>query len=209
MVVLVTSAIPQEGKSTFALSLARSAAHAGYLSLLVDCDLRRPSVSRLLQQAPGVDLISFCKNGRDRDGTLAQTDPASGMRFIPTQGDVRSPQDLLSSHAMQTFLERMRGAYDLIVLDTSPLLAASDALGLSHLADTTVFLVRWGVTPRSVVMHALRMLAREGVDVAGTVLSRVDLRRYRYYGGGEDGYFFSRFARYYTPRKQAGATSGA
>jgi Mrp family chromosome partitioning ATPase len=76
-------------------------------------------------------------------------------------------------------------------------LAANDAALLSRLADTTVLLVQWGVTPRAVIVHALRILAREGANVAGTVLSRVDLRRYRSYGGAERGYFFGHYARHY------------
>jgi succinoglycan biosynthesis transport protein ExoP len=202
-IVMVTSAVPGEGKSTFSLSLARSAAHAGYRSLLVDCDLRNPSVSRLLKQVSGLDLVSICKPAAGSDVVAAdeadetETDAASGMDFIPTAGGAQSPQDLLSSQAMRKFLDRMRQSYDLIVLDTSPLLAANDAALLSRLADTTVLLVQWGVTPRAVIVHALRILAREGANVAGTVLSRVDLRRYRSYGGAERGYFFGHYARHY------------
>jgi capsular exopolysaccharide synthesis family protein len=200
-VVLVTSALPGEGKSAFSLSLARSAAQAGYRSLFVDCDLRNPSVSRLLKQGSGVDLISICQPVSGRDVALADdaavTDAVSGMDFIPTVGDAQSPQDLLSSPAMRKFLDRMRQSYDLIVLDTSPLLAASDAAVLLRLADTTVLLVQWGVTPRAITLHALRILAREGANLAGTVLSRVDLRRYRSYGGAERGYFFGHYAKHY------------
>jgi len=200
-VVLVTSALPGEGKSAFSLSLARSAAQAGYRSLFVDCDLRNPSVSRLLKQGSGVDLISICQPVSGRDVALADdaavTDAVSGMDFIPTVGDAQSPQDLLSSPAMRKFLDRMRQSYDLVVLDTSPLLAASDAAVLSRLADTTVLLVQWGVTPRAITLHALRILAREGANLAGTVLSRVDLRRYRSYGGAERGYFFGHYAKHY------------
>jgi capsular exopolysaccharide synthesis family protein len=201
-VVLVTSAVPAEGKSVFALSLARSAAQAGHRTLLIDCDLRRPSVSRLLRQPPGVDLISFCQEKETslaitQSGERAQIDTESTMHFIPTAGHSRSPQDLLNSPATRDFLDRMRSQYDLIVLDTPPILAASDALVLAPLADTTVFLVRWGVTPRSVATHALRTLAREGVALAGTVLSRVDERKYRSYGEAEYGYFLTKHSKYY------------
>ena len=200
-VVLVTSSVPGEGKSSFSVSLARSAAQAGYRSLLVDCDLRNPSVSRLLKQASGVDLISICQPTEGRDvvvaGDQAEVDTVSGMNFIPTAGDARSPQDLLTSSAMEKFLDRMRQSYDLIVLDTSPLLAASDAALLSRLADATILLVQWGATPRAVAVHALRILARESANLVVTVLSRVDLRKYSSYGGAERGYFFGHYARHY------------
>jgi len=203
-IVLVASAIPGEGKSTFSLSLARSAAQAGYRSLLVDCDLRNPSVSRLLKQVSGVDLISICQPTAEHElqpDEAAETDTLSGMDYIPTVGDARSPQDLLTSPAMRKFLDRMRESYDLIVLDTSPLLAANDAALLSRLADATVLLVQWGMTPRAITGHALRILAREGANVVGTVLSRVDLRRYRSYGGAERGYFFGHYARHYGAKR--------
>jgi Mrp family chromosome partitioning ATPase len=87
----------------------------------------------------------------------------------------------------------MRAEYDLIVLDTPPLLAATDALVLAPLADTTVFLVRWGSTPRAVVVHALQMLVREGVAIAGSVLSRVEMRKYRAWGEKEHGHLFAQY----------------
>jgi capsular exopolysaccharide synthesis family protein len=200
-VILVTSAVPAEGKSVFALSLARSAAQAGYRTLLIDCDLRRPSVSRLLRQSPGIDFISLCQQTASSPvitpaGEFVQTDTESPMDFIPTAGHSRGPQDLLNSPATRELLHRLRQKYDLIVLDTPPLLAATDALVLAHLADATLFLVRWGMTPSAVVEHALRMLVREGVSVAGTILSRVDMRRYRAYGEMEHGYFFMRHSHY-------------
>jgi Mrp family chromosome partitioning ATPase len=178
--------------------LVRSAAQAGYRTLLIDCDLRNPSVSRMLNRASGVDLLSFCERGDWRDvDAAAETDPTSGMRFIPTAGRSRSPQDLLSSLAMREFLSRIRHQYQLIVLDASPILVANDALVLSRLADETIFLVRWGATPRSVALHALRMLAREGASVAGTVLCQVDLRKYRLYGRAESGFVLARYSSYY------------
>jgi len=204
-IVLVASAVPGEGKSTFSLSLARSAAQAGYRSLLIDCDLRNPSVSRLLQRASGVDLISICQPHPEEETSalpeMTETDTVSGMDYVPTVGDAQSPQDLLTSPALRNFLNRMRESYDLIVLDTSPLLAANDAALLSRMADATVLLVQWGATPRTITGHALRILAREGANVVGTVLSRVDLRKYRSYGGAERGYFFGHYARHYGARR--------
>ena len=200
-VILVSSSVPGEGKSVFALSLARSAAQAAYRTLLIDCDLRRPSINRLLRQAPGVDFVSLCSSAERSPvitpaGELVQNDSESPLHFIASSGHSRSPQDLLSSPGTRDFLERMREAYDIIVLDTPPLLAATDALVLASLADTTVFLVRWGSTPRAVVGHALQMLMREGVAVAGTVLSRVDMRKYRLWGEKEHGHFFAHHKRY-------------
>ena len=195
-VVLITSSLAGEGKTVFAGSLARSVARSGGKSLLVDCDLRRPSVAKLLgvNGEPGM-LDIFAENANI--DSLIRVDEDSGMHYIPSKGGTANPQDLLSSQQMRSFLERMRARYDLIVLDAPPVLAVSDPIILSHFVDTTIYLVRWETTPRPIVTGAVRMLRANGGEIAGVVLSRVNARKHATYGYGDNGYYYGRYSNYY------------
>jgi succinoglycan biosynthesis transport protein ExoP len=196
-VVLVTSALPSEGKSMTSLSLARSVARSGGRSLLIDCDLRRPSVARAMKLDDKLGLLSlFDDAGMDFRAAL-QVDQPSGMHVLTAASGTANPQDLLGSNRMRELIAALRPHYDFIVLDTPPILGASDALILSHIADTTLFLVRWGQTPRPVVLGALTSFRANGGTLAGVVLTRVDLRKHATYGYGDFGYFYGHYHSYY------------
>ena len=195
-VVLVTSSVPKEGKSVFANSLARSVARSGGRALIVDCDLRHPTQAGLLKARKSPGLLSYFSDGTDLD-KLIQIDNLSQMHYLPVWEGATNPQDLLGSQQMKSLLDRLREKYDLIVLDAPPVLAVSDALVLSHLVDATLFLIRWGDTPRPVALGAVKLLRTQGAGVAGFVLSRVDVRRHAKYGYGDAGYYYGRYGSYY------------
>jgi capsular exopolysaccharide synthesis family protein len=199
-IVLVTSSVPSEGKTVFAASLARSVARSGGRALLIDCDLRRPGVAKLLgaDAAPGV--IDLFDEHADQDAII-HIDELSGMHYIPSKGGTANPQDLLGSQQMRSFLERMRARYDLIVVDAPPVLAVSDPIILSHIVDTTIYLVRWEKTPRPIVAGAMKLLRTNGGSIAGAVLSRVNARRHATYGYGDAAYYYSRYSSYYGTNK--------
>jgi capsular exopolysaccharide synthesis family protein len=199
-VVLVTSSLPGEGKTVFAASLARSVARSGGRALLVDCDLRRPGVARLLGVDAEPGLLGLFAEGANQD-SIIRVDAASGMHFIVSKGGTANPQDLLSSQQMRAFLERMRSRYDTIVIDAPPVLAVSDPIILSHVVDATMYLVRWEKTPRPVVLGAMKILRTNGGPVAGVVLSRVNARRHASYGYGDAAYYYGRYSDYYATNK--------
>ena len=163
---------------------------------MVDCDLRRPSVAKLLgvNGEPGM-LDMFSENGNI--DSIIRVDEESGMHYIPSKGGTANPQDLLGSQQMRSFLERMSSRYDLIVLDAPPVLAVSDPIILSHFVDTTIYLVRWEKTPRPIVTGAMKLLRTNGGAVAGVVLSRVNSRKHATYGYGDAGYYYGRYSNYY------------
>lgn len=195
-VVLVTSSLPNEGKSVFSLSLARSVAYSGARALIIDCDLRRPSLANLLDVDAGSGILSLFDADADIASAL-RVDKTSGMHFITSTAGTANPQDLLGSKQLRGIIEKFRSSYDLIVLDTPPVLAVSDALILSHIADTTIFLARWGRTARQVVLGALKSFRQNGGNLAGVVLSRVDFRRHATYGYGDAGYYYGYYGRHY------------
>jgi succinoglycan biosynthesis transport protein ExoP len=199
-IVLITSSLPGEGKTVFAASLARSVARSGGRALLVDCDLRRPGLAELLgvEAVPG--LLGIFAENADQD-VLIRIDPLSGMHYVPTPSGTANPQDLLGSQHMRVFLERMRSRYDLIILDAPPVLAVSDPIILSHIVDTTIYLVRWEKTPRPIVQGALKLLRANGGGLAGVVLSRVNARRHATYGYGDHAYYYGRYSDYYATKR--------
>jgi polysaccharide biosynthesis transport protein len=195
-IVVVTSSVPEEGKSVFSVSLARSVARSGGRALLIDCDLRHPTLSGLLGEPKGADLVALFGEGADIS-QLIQVDDQSSLHYIPTRGGTANPQDLLGSQHMKNFLESMRARYDLIVLDAPPVLAVTDALVLSHAADATLFMIRWEKTPRPVALGALKLLQTQGRHLAGVVLTRVNVRKHAKYGYGDYGYYYGRYGDYY------------
>ena len=164
-VVMVTSAAPQEGKTVFSTSLARNAALAGERVPLIDCDLRRPAVGRYITSVDEQVV----------DSVTIRRDAHSSLNVVTLTPDFGSPQDFFASAKMASLMATLRSRYDLIVLDTPPLLAVSDARILSALADITILVVGWRKTPRKLVARAVADLRGSGARLAGTVMSQVRL----------------------------------
>src|SRR6185312_4063517 len=183
-IVLVTSAAPEEGKSITAFSLARASAQAGVSTLLVDCDWRRPSLHTIMGTRNDLSLLEVF-HGKANVEDIIQSDGATGMSFIPGRHGVHNPNDVLSSQHMENFLKDALDRYELIVLDSPPVMAASDAVVLSRLVDAPLFVVRWGVTPRQVVINATRTLQKAQAKFAGAVVTRVNVKKHRRYGFGD------------------------
>ena len=195
-VVLVTSSVPQEGKSTFAVSLARSVARSGGRALIVDCDLRHPTIGGMLGESDDADLLEYFRDGADLS-QLVKVDAESTLHYILSRVGTANPQDLLGSQHMRNFLLAARERYDLVVLDAPPVLAVTDALVLSHLVDAALFMIRWERTPRPVALGALRLLQTQGRHLAGAVLTRVNIRKHARYGFGDHGYYYGNYGNYY------------
>lgn len=179
-VILITSAAPGEGKTSMAISIARVAAMSGGPCLLIDGDIRRPNVARRLgcklELQEGQHLLDDVR--RDNDTGLHYT--------VPPRADARSLPAVNSADFIGE-LEAARERYDWIFIDAPPILAVSDTIRLTRLADGVVLVMRWGATPRETVIAALRLLNEVGARVVGTVLSTVDVRRQRLFGVGDRG----------------------
>jgi len=196
-IILVTSSIPSEGKTILSLSLARSVARSGGKALLIDCDLRRPGVSKLLKATDGPTLLDLF-NGTGTPDSVIQIERTSSMHYVAAKAGTTNPQDLLGSQQMRSFLERMRSQYDLIVIDSPPVLAVSDSVILSHVVDRTVFVIRWETTPRAVALGALKTLRTNGGPIAGAVLSRVNVKKHAAFGYGDSAYHYHKYSEYYS-----------
>lgn len=195
-VVMFTSAVPGEGKTLTALSTARAAAMSGQKVLIIDCDLRKPSVQDFLEVPNDSDIVECLSHEKGLEDVI-QMDFKSGAHFILAGPKVPNPTDVLASDQMRDFLAALTDAYDLIVLDTPPVMAVSDSLVLSRMADKIVFLVRWERTRREATVTAVRRILESGAELAGIVLTQVDAKRHDRYYNRASGYY-GEYNKYYS-----------
>ena len=194
--VLVTSSVPLEGKSAIAASLARQSARSGLKVILVDADLRRPRLHEVLGLA-NQNGLSEVLTGRVSPEAAIKHDERSGLDFLPAGVGVVSPPDLFRSSTMRILLEEMGTYYDLVIIDSPPVGAVSDGLTLSGIVDKSLYVIRWEQTPRNVVLAGMRQMFEAGADIAGVVLSRVDLKKHARYGYADSGYYRGHYSKYY------------
>jgi capsular exopolysaccharide synthesis family protein len=177
-VVMMTSSVPQEGKSTSAISLAISAQKSGLKTLLIDCDLRHPSVTKYfkLENYPGVvDLLT---------GTASVEQAfhsCEGTTVLPAGAKSQNPPDLLNSERMRKLIETLRNAFDYIVVDTPPVGPVIDAKVLTPAIDKIIYVVRWRETPREVIQDNIASIAQHK-KVAGILFNLVDEAQTPRYG---------------------------
>lgn len=195
-IIMITSSVPSEGKTSLCMTLGRMAARSGARTLLVEADMRRPRMSHRLNLRPKGYLVDVL-DGTYRLEDVVVEDRFSGMHILASRHGVSSPLERLASRRMAAFLESVRHRYDLVIVDTPPIMAVADAGPLAKIADAVLFVVRWGHTPRETVKAALRRLAIVDVNVTGIVLSQVDLCRQATYGYGDYGYHYDKYKSYY------------
>lgn len=194
--VAVTSSLPGEGKTTTAVCLGRSAAQSGQRVVIVDCDLRRRAVNRAFGIEPTVGLLQVL-NGTVTVEEALYLDPAAGVYVLPLVRADYTPKDVFSSQAMDKLLIKLDAMFDLVILDTAPVLAVSDTRILAAKADVVIFLARWRKTPSKAVENALRLLNQADAHVAGVALVQVDMKSQARYGYGDAGYYYNEYKKYY------------
>jgi succinoglycan biosynthesis transport protein ExoP len=194
--VAVTSALPREGKTTTAICLARSAALQGFRVVIVDCDLRRASLGRLLNVQVDNGLLEVLAG----KATLAQAlvqDSKTEAHILALSGGPLTPEDVFDSPAMDRLLSHLGGLYDLVVLDLPPVLPVADARILARRADFAVMVARWRTTPYQAIESALSLLSSNNVEVGGIVLNQVDMEQQSRHGYGDAAYYFKSYRTYY------------
>lgn len=196
-VIMITSSLPEEGKSTFSCSLAQVVARSNpdKKVIIVDCDLRRPAVLKLLGMPEPRGTIDEYLSGEKSLTAILHRDDASGLYYIPAKFGTKRSMELLGSPKMQSLVNALAAEFDLVLLDTPPVMAVADPRVVASLASYVVFLVRWGKTDRTFATTALEMLA--AVPHVGVVLSQVDLRRHARYGYADHGTYYSKYGSYY------------
>lgn len=196
-IVMVTSSVPHEGKTTLTLGLGRLMARTGQKVLIIDADLRHPRLHDILRMDNKNAHLAGVLQGTATVAEAIQKDE-SGADILPGRSTGHSPQNLLGSPQMQTLLNKLRPKYDLILLDTPPVLAVADVARLAHMVDASIYAVKWGDTPYDVVLHGLKLIKTFKIQLAGVVLTQVNLKKQSKYGYGDYGHYYGHYSKYYT-----------
>ncbi|MEM8947858.1 MAG: polysaccharide biosynthesis tyrosine autokinase [Pseudomonadota bacterium] len=198
-VFLFTSAEPGEGKTSTISSTARQLALNGQKTVLIDCDLRRPSLPKTFGIQPPVNgLIPYLNDQMRFDG-LITTDDATSLDLIYSGGHTHDVFRLISSDLMFNMISELRRRYDIVMIDSPPVMAVDDVNYLRNFASRLLFCIRWGKTRRRTVDRALtNLLEGESSQPIELVLSRMDAVRHASYDYGDAGVYAGSNARYYS-----------
>lgn len=181
--ICITSSVPNEGKSTTSANIALALAEAGKHVLLVDGDMRRPSLAKYLNLVGSVGFSTVLSGAASLDDVVQKTKFANLM--VLTAGPTPpNPSELLGSLVAKRLLSEMRSRFDYVIIDSAPLLAVTDGAILAAEADGVIVMVRANKTKRDQLVHSMKLLADVGANTLGTVLSMVPTRgsqSYNYY----------------------------
>jgi capsular exopolysaccharide synthesis family protein len=178
--LLLTSAHPEEGKSLTCTNLAVVMAEIGKKTLLVDCDLRRPSIHSIfgIDKASGLSEVLY--GTKDWDAVL-KTIGIDNLHVITSGAIPHNPAEIVGSDKMKLFLEETKHVFDIIILDAPCILAVTDALILSLLTDCIFMVVMAEKTPREAVLRAMSMLTDVKANITGIIFNKANMRRSHYY----------------------------
>jgi polysaccharide biosynthesis transport protein len=197
-IIAITSSTPGEGKTTFSAALGGllTKMNASRRVLLVDLDLRQAKLAVALGlKDRGGTIDEYLMGTKTLDECIHRHEP-SGVDYICARADTPNAPEVLESHAMKAALATFADRYDLVILDSPPVMAVSDARIISQLADYTIFILHWAKTPRDVVKSAVSALL--GVtDRVGIVINKVNLAKHAMYEYGDYGDYYSRYRGYY------------
>ena len=193
--IAVTSSLPGEGKTTTAVCFARVLALAGRRVVLVDCDLRRPRIAKVMGIEGERGWTDVVAGALPLDKALV-ADPKTPAKVLPLGR--RGGQSSLESKALYDLLDQLGRDFDVVVLDAPPVLPIVDTRLLAQKVDATVLLVRWRRTPLKAVEMSLHLLRGLGVEVTGVALTRVDLRAQASSGYGDPAHYFKEYREYMT-----------
>jgi capsular exopolysaccharide synthesis family protein len=196
-VLMVTSGMPQEGKSFVSLNLAAAFTYSGAKVLLVDADLQRGSLSKALSQRAGMGLSDVVRGAPnfgahlpsseillkhlDASAAYRQIDDISGLTFMPAGDCSLDASELLGSHQMSAIIESWRNQFDYVLIDTPPILPLTDAVVLSRKVDAVIVVVRFAVTNQPCIQRTIRLLRDVQAPRLGMLINAMDRHSSEYY----------------------------
>jgi capsular exopolysaccharide synthesis family protein len=193
-VILVTSAMPREGKTTISANSALVLAQRGSRVLLVDADLRRPGVEKLFGIRPHGGLSTLISGSSNVEDVLVPASEVPNLWILPAGPIPPQPTELLGSTVMKDYITRWRNEFDHIIIDTPPCLSVTDAVLLSPEADRVILVARSGQTTRPALRRACDLLLQVNARVMGIVLNALNLHSvegYYYYGTQYSNHYYS------------------
>ena len=192
-VIGFTSSLPYEGKSTLAVALAQLISQGDRTVILVDCDLRNPSLSRHLTPDAKTGFFEVLTGEISLEEAVWK-DHATKMVFLPAvvKSHAAHTSEFLASDATKSLFDKLRKSYDYVVVDLSPLAPVVDVRATTHLVDSYIFVIEWGRTKIDVVKHALAAAQGVSENLLGAVLNKVDMNRFGRYAGEDESYYYNK-----------------
>ena len=197
-VIMLTSSLPSEGKTTVSFALAQNLVGLGKKVLLVEGDIRRLVFAQYLDVKDAKGLMSVLSGDISLEEAVIH-DPILGADILASEPSNANAADIVSSQRFADFIKAAGDAYDMVIIDTPPVLVVPDARVVAQHVDVVLFTVRWDSTSKTQVRDALHMFETVGVKVSGLVLNQIDPKGMKQYGYGESyGAYGSYGAKYYT-----------
>ena len=183
--IVITSSEPGEGKSTTSGNLALAISQGESKVLLIDCDLRKPSLHKLFRISNNYGLSDLLLHKKTMEEVAVKYN--EGLTVVPAGKIPPNPSEMLGSRAMGTFLDEMKRHFDYIIIDTPPIGAVTDSQVLSTKVDGTILVVKAGKTKKDIVMNSINAIKKVNGNIIGTVLNGVEQKdnKYYYYYGNE------------------------
>jgi succinoglycan biosynthesis transport protein ExoP len=173
-IIGLTSSLPSEGKSTLAVAMATLIAQSGARVILVDCDVRHSSISRLLAPDASIGVFDVVAGTVDLADAV-WTDAATQLEFLPVGESVPNATEFLASRAAKSLFDTLQIKYDYVIVDLAPLVASMDVRATSGFIDSYLLVIEWGSTKIDAVQYALRNAPGVQSNIAGVILNKVDM----------------------------------
>jgi polysaccharide biosynthesis transport protein len=207
-VVLITSSLPGEGKTTLAVSLSVCIALLRQRVLLIDLDFKDPSILGELDGNTEQGILDLLRNNRP-PAEVIQPVPDLGLDYLPMHRCSVDPLILFAGAEMPRLLHQLRGSYDCVIIDSPPVLGSTETRLLAALADEILFVVKWGSTRRELAQNALKLLRNPGSSPAqqlrsvSALITQVDLKKHARYGYDDAGEYFLNYDKYSSRSSEA------
>ncbi len=195
-IIAITSALPGEGKTTTSVCLARTTAAEGVSTLLVDADLRRRGTSVLLDYESDTDIYDYFA-GRASLDQCVHVDPITKLHVLGSSGQPGGAHSPLTIHRIDALYAEMRDRYDVVIIDTAPILGVAEGRILAAAADRVLMITQWKKTSLRAVEAAAEMLLQAKAKITGLALTQVNIRKYASTGDGDVYAYSNKFRGYY------------
>ncbi|WP_137680689.1 GumC family protein [Aurantiacibacter suaedae] len=195
--IAITSALPGEGKTTTSVCLGRTAAAEGLKTILVDADLRRRGSSALLEYESDQDIYDYLLHDAPIEQCIYR-DVMSGLDILGSNGVPEGGQNPLRDHTVEKMLAELRAIYDVVIIDTAPVLGVAESRLLASTADRVLVITHWRKTSIRAIEAVVDMLIDSGAKVTGLALSQVNIKKYASTGDGDVYAYAKKFRGYYT-----------
>lgn len=196
-VIISTSCVPSEGKTTNSLALAQNLTGLGQKVLIIEGDIRRRTFTQYLDNLPNKGLVSVLSGDIPFDDALVYDEKLKAS-ILAGEKTSANAADILASVKFKNLIETAREKFDVVIIDTPPVLVVPDARIIGQSADAVLFTVRWDMTSKTQIDEGLRMFHSSGQRITGFVLSQINTRRMKSYGyGGRYGAYAGYGAQYY------------